>query len=74
MDGKDCQITVEQLCEMVDLLYPCMDDFLYVYDLKKITILFRLTQKRDSVCRIMNFMMWRKIMKSSFILMIWTCW
>lgn len=35
MDGKDCQITVEQLCEMVDLLYPCMDDFLYVYDLKK---------------------------------------
>ena len=35
MDGKNCRVTVEQLCEMVDLLHPCMDDFLYIYDLKK---------------------------------------
>ena len=25
-------ITVEQLCDVIDLLYPCMDDYLYVYD------------------------------------------
>ncbi len=25
-------ITVEQLCEVIDLLHPCMDDYLYVYD------------------------------------------
>lgn len=34
MDGNTCHVTVEQLCEMVNLLYPCMDDYLYVYDLK----------------------------------------
>lgn len=27
-------ITVEQLCAMVDIWNPCMDDYLYVYDLK----------------------------------------
>lgn len=25
-------ITVEQLCDVIDLLHPCMDDYLYVYD------------------------------------------
>lgn len=25
-------ISVEQLCEVIDLLHPCMDDYLYVYD------------------------------------------
>lgn len=25
-------ITAAQLCQVIDLLYPCMDDFLYVYD------------------------------------------
>lgn len=33
---KMCQdfqeITVEQLCTVIDLLHPCMDDYLYVYD------------------------------------------
>lgn len=27
-------LTVSQLCDVINLLYPCMDDFLYVYDLK----------------------------------------
>lgn len=32
--GSDFQnISVKQLCEMIDLLRPCMDDYLYVYDL-----------------------------------------
>ncbi|NLL80518.1 MAG: EAL domain-containing protein [Clostridiales bacterium] len=26
--------TVAQLCDVIELLYPCMDDYLYVYDLK----------------------------------------
>lgn len=25
-------ISVEQLCKVIDLLHPCMDDYLYVYD------------------------------------------
>jgi len=28
------KITVEQLCAIVDVLHPCMDDYLYIYDLK----------------------------------------
>lgn len=28
------QITVEQFCQVIDLLHPCMDDYLYVYDFK----------------------------------------
>lgn len=31
-NAKD-NITVEQLCAVIDLLHPCMDDYLYVYDL-----------------------------------------
>ena len=31
-DSKD--ITVEQLCRLIDMLHPCMDDYLYVYDLE----------------------------------------
>lgn len=34
MDEKFYHITAEQLCEVVDLIHPCMDDYLYVYDLK----------------------------------------
>lgn len=30
-DTKD--ITVEQLCKVINMLHPCMDDYLYVYDL-----------------------------------------
>ena len=26
------EITVEQLCKVINLLHPCMDDYLYVYD------------------------------------------
>lgn len=27
------RITVSQICQMIDLLRPCMDDYLYVYDI-----------------------------------------
>lgn len=27
------ELTVSQLCDVINLLHPCMDDFLYVYDL-----------------------------------------
>lgn len=27
------RLTVSQICEMIDLLRPCMDDYLYVYDI-----------------------------------------
>ncbi|MEG0961577.1 MAG: EAL domain-containing protein [Lachnospiraceae bacterium] len=35
MDYNDHHITMEQLCDIIELLCPCMDDFLYVYDFKK---------------------------------------
>lgn len=34
MDGKVSNITIEQLREMIDLVCPCTDDYLYLYDLK----------------------------------------
>lgn len=34
MDGTISNITVEQLREMIDLVCPCTDDYLYLYDLK----------------------------------------
>lgn len=32
---KKNEITMEQFQEILDLLDPCMDDYLYVYDMKK---------------------------------------
>ena len=32
MEHNNQEITVTQLCEMIDLLCPCVDDFPYVYD------------------------------------------
>ena len=32
-DSKD--ITVEQLCRLIDMLHPCMDDYLYAFNLQK---------------------------------------
>ena len=26
------EISVEQFCQVIDLLHPCMDDYLYIYD------------------------------------------
>ncbi|MCM1157542.1 MAG: GGDEF and EAL domain-containing protein [Bacteroidales bacterium] len=33
MEHNFQHITVQQLCEVIDLIYPCMDDYLYVFDL-----------------------------------------
>lgn len=30
MDSQ--QLTIPQICKLIDLLHPCMDDYLYVYD------------------------------------------
>ena len=27
------EVTVAQICKIIDLLNPCMDDYVYVYDL-----------------------------------------
>lgn len=32
LNADTTTITVAQLCEVIDLLHPCMDDFLYIYD------------------------------------------
>lgn len=32
MENNNQEITVAQLCEMIDIIYPCMDDFPYIYD------------------------------------------
>ena len=32
MEHNNQEITIAQLCEMIDLLCPCVDDFPYVYD------------------------------------------
>ena len=32
MERNFQEITVEQLCNVINLLHPCMDDYLYVYD------------------------------------------
>ena len=35
MGEKSYPITVEQFQEGIELLCPCMDDYLYLYDFKK---------------------------------------
>lgn len=34
MEQNADSITIQQLCNVIDLLHPCMDDYLYVYDLE----------------------------------------
>ena len=34
MSEKYKDISVKQICDVIDMLYPCMDDYIYVYDLQ----------------------------------------
>lgn len=34
MSEKYAGISVQQICDVIDMLYPCMDDYVYVYDLE----------------------------------------
>ena len=57
MGEKTYPVTVEQLQGGIELLRPCMDDYLYLYDLKMIIIIFPPMHWIDSVCRQIVFMM-----------------
>ncbi len=64
MGEKSYPITVEQFQEGIELLCPCMDDYLYLYDFKKIITISPPMHWIDSVCRQMLFMMSKRRMKN----------
>ena len=45
MEHSSPDMTVEQICTVIDLLNPCIDDHLYVYDFTMTIIIFPLTQR-----------------------------
>lgn len=41
MDKEIAGITVEKFKKIIDVLEPCMDDYLYIMDIKKSLLYFR---------------------------------
>lgn len=64
MGEKSYPITVEQFQEGIELLCPCMDDYLYLYDFKKDYYYISSHALDRFVCRQMLFMMTKRRMKN----------
>lgn len=50
-------ITVQQLCEVIDLMHPCMDDYPYVYDLENDFYYISPNAVKRFICPITSLMM-----------------
>ena len=61
MEHSSPDMTVEQICTVIDLLNPCIDDHLYVYDFTNDYYIFPLTQRNVFRFRELLFTMSLKI-------------
>ena len=61
MEHSSPDMTVEQICTVIDLLNPCIDDHLYVYDFTNDYYYISLTQRNVFRFRELLFTMSLKI-------------